>query len=53
MALNLQLKLRQQARKLGLKPGSPRWRAYVLGTRARMEKQKRLRDPARPRGGNA
>ena len=47
------LKLREQARRLGLKPGSPRWRAYVLGTKARMEKQKRSRNPARHRGCNA
>ena len=30
--VNIELKLRQQAAKLGLIPGSPRWRAYVLGT---------------------
>jgi hypothetical protein len=28
----LDLKLRQQAARLGMIPGSPRWRAYVLGT---------------------
>jgi len=28
----LGVKLRQQAIKNGLTPGSPRWRAYVLGT---------------------
>jgi hypothetical protein len=47
------LKLREQAKKLGLKPGSTRWRAYVLGTKARMAKQKRSRYPAGERGGNA
>lgn len=37
---SLGLKLRQQALKLGLPPGSPRWRAYVLGTQAQAEKRK-------------
>lgn len=32
-------KLREQARKLGLKPGSDRWRAYVLGTISAMKKR--------------
>jgi hypothetical protein len=35
------LKLRKQANKLGLIPGSPRWRAYVLGTISAIEKRKR------------
>lgn len=38
---NLNLKLRKQAHKLGLIPGSPQWRAYVLGTVAAMKKRKR------------
>jgi len=41
----LNLKLRQQAAKLGLKPGSPRWRAYVLGTVDRAAKEKRKKAP--------
>jgi hypothetical protein len=37
---NLGLKLRQQALKQGLIPGTPRWRAYVLGTLAAAERRK-------------
>jgi hypothetical protein len=37
----LQLKLRTQAKNLGLIPGSAPWRAYVLGTISAMEKRKR------------
>lgn len=37
----LSLKLREQAKKLGLKPGEPRWRAYVLGTQAAAARRKR------------
>lgn len=37
---NLGLKLRRQALKQGLIPGTPRWRAYVLGTQARAKKGK-------------
>lgn len=40
-AVNINLKLRTQAKKLGLIPGSPSWRAYVLGTLSAMEKRKR------------
>jgi hypothetical protein len=40
---NLSLKLRQQAAKLGMLPGSPRWRAYVLGTTAAAAKRNRER----------
>lgn len=47
-AKKLQLKLREQAKKLGLIPGSPRWRAYVLGTIAAQEKRKRLCDKRTP-----
>jgi hypothetical protein len=39
--ISLDLKLRQQAAKLGMKPGSPRWRAYVLGTKAAAQRRKR------------
>lgn len=39
----LSLKLRQQAIKLGMLPGSPRWRAYVLGTTAAAAKRNRER----------
>lgn len=45
----LGLKLRRQALSRGLAPGSPRWRAYVLGTLAaarRREKEKRRRKPS-------
>ena len=38
---NLNLKLRKQAKKIGLIPGSPQWRAYVLGTISAMKKRKR------------
>lgn len=38
---SLSLKLREQAKRLGLKPGSPRWRAYVLGTQAAARKRGR------------
>lgn len=38
---NLNLKLRKQAKKIGLIPGSPRWRAYVLGTGSAIKKRKR------------
>ena len=38
---NLNLKLRMQAKKIGLIPGSPQWRAYVLGTVSAMKKRKR------------
>lgn len=40
---NLNLKLRKQAKKLGLIPGSPQWRAYVLGTVSAMKKRKQQR----------
>jgi hypothetical protein len=40
-AKHLALKLRQQAVKLGLIPGSPRWRAYVLGTLQASKRRKR------------
>lgn len=42
---NLGLKLRQQALKQGMIPGSPRWRAYVLGTleAAKRRKSKKRR----------
>ncbi len=40
----LGVKLRQQAADLGLKPGSPRWRAYVLGTTAKAAKRKRRKE---------
>ena len=40
-AVNINLKLRTQAKKLGLTPGSPQWRAYVLGTISAMKKRKR------------
>lgn len=40
---NLDLKLRAQAKKLGLIPGSPRWRAYVLGTQSAMRKKKKAK----------
>jgi hypothetical protein len=36
----LGVKLRQQAIKNGLTPGSPRWRAYVLGTLQASKKRK-------------
>jgi hypothetical protein len=39
--VNINLKLRQQAVKLGLEPGSPRWRAYVLGTLQASKRRKR------------
>jgi hypothetical protein len=39
-ALSLSLKLRQQALKAGLKPGSDRWRAYVLGGIAAAKRRK-------------
>lgn len=39
----LKLKLRQQAAKRGLTPGSARWRAYVLGTEAAMRRKKKAR----------
>lgn len=39
-AVALQLKLRTQAKRLGLIPGSAPWRAYVLGTIAAMKKRK-------------
>ena len=38
-AVNINLKLRTQAKKLGLIPGSPSWRAYVLGTLSAMKKR--------------
>jgi hypothetical protein len=37
---SLGLKLRRQALKHGMKPGSPRWRAYVLGGLSAAEKRK-------------
>jgi hypothetical protein len=40
-APSLGLKLRQQAAQQGLAPGSPRWRAYVLGTQAAARKRQR------------
>ena len=40
-ATNLGLKLRLQAKELGMTPGSSRWRAYVLGTISAMKKRKR------------
>lgn len=40
-ASSLQLKLRQQAARQGMKPGSPRWRAYVLGTAAAAAKRRK------------
>jgi hypothetical protein len=40
----LNLKLRKQASALGMVPGSPRWRAYVLGTVSAMAKRKRKKD---------
>jgi hypothetical protein len=36
----LGLKLRSQAKKLGLVPGTPRWRAYVLGTESAAARRK-------------
>ena len=44
--VNINTKLRQQALKLGLMPGSPRWRAYVLGTlqASKRRKRKKRRD---------
>jgi hypothetical protein len=39
-ALSLSLKLRQQALKAGIKPGSDRWRAYVLGGLAAAKRRK-------------
>ena len=41
-AAALKLKLRNQAKKLGLIPGSDVWRAYVLGTFSAMKKRKRM-----------
>jgi hypothetical protein len=41
LALNLKLKLRQHARELGMTPGSPQWRAYVLGTVSRTAQKQR------------
>ena len=38
--VNINKRLRDQAKKLGLKPGSPRWRAYVLGTTSANKKRK-------------
>jgi hypothetical protein len=40
IGVNINLKLRQQAAKLGLMPGSPRWRAYVLGTQQASKRRK-------------
>jgi hypothetical protein len=45
--LNLKLKLRQQAKELGLVPGSPRWRAYVLGTISAAAQRKRKKEQAK------
>ena len=39
--INLNLKLRRQALSQGMIPGSPRWRAYVLGTVSAARKRKR------------
>ena len=41
----LEAKLREQAQKLGLKPGSPRWRAYVLGTISASAKKRVFHSP--------
>lgn len=40
---SLSLKLRNQAKKAGLIPGSPRWRSYVLGTEQAAKKRKRIK----------
>jgi hypothetical protein len=48
---NLQLKLRMQARNLGLIPGSAPWRAYVLGTLSAIEKRKRQKAEKASRDG--
>jgi hypothetical protein len=40
---SIDLKLREQAARHGLQPGSPRWRAYVLGTKAAAAKKRRKR----------
>jgi hypothetical protein len=39
-SLSLGMKLRKQALRLGLIPGSARWRAYVLGTQAAAAKRR-------------
>jgi len=49
----LGLKLRQQAKKLGLKPGEPRWRAYVLGSEAAAARRKREKAKKRKGGETA
>jgi hypothetical protein len=41
-AMALKLKLRNQAKKLGLVPGTDAWRAYVLGTFSAMKRRKQL-----------
>jgi hypothetical protein len=41
---SLGLKLRQQALKLGLVPGSARWRAYVLGTQTAAARRRREKE---------
>lgn len=38
MPAKLERSLRAGARKLGLRPGSRRWRAYVYGTAARIKR---------------
>lgn len=38
---SLGVMLRQRAKALGLAPGTPRWRAYVLGTQAAAAKRRR------------
>ena len=40
-AKDINLKLREQAKKIGLIPGSSQWRAYVLGTVSAMKKRQR------------
>jgi hypothetical protein len=46
-AAALNLKLRQQAKELGLTPGSPRWRAYVLGTVTAAAKEKKKKEQSK------
>ena len=42
--VSLSLTLRQKAVKLGMIPGSPRWKAYVLGTEAASRRRRREKD---------
>jgi hypothetical protein len=46
----LEKKLREQAAQLGLRPGSPRWKAYVLGTAAAAKKRRSGPDDGMPAG---